>query len=117
MIIGLGWRSGPSAGTSTGGLLTSGSRAEFYLTDAPSSALSLLMISLRSNPTGMFGGTIATLPIHESVLFTVDANGKVTFPVPGGGGPFSMYGQFLVLDPKASFGLGISNALRVDVQR
>ena len=99
------------------GLLMSGSSAEFRLTNAPASALALLMISLQSKPTGMFGGTIVTVPILESVVLAMDQTGKVAFPVPGGGGPRSLYAQFLVLDPKASFGLGISNALRVDLQR
>jgi hypothetical protein len=57
------------------------------------------------------------LPILESVFFAADPTGRVVFPVPGGNGPFSMYAQFLVRDAKASFGIGISNALRVDVQR
>ena len=99
------------------GLLTSGSSAVFRLYDAPPSALSLLGVSLQSNPISLFGGTVVPIPLVQAVFIATDKDGKVEFPLPGGQGPFSIFAQFLIDDPKATFGIGISNALRIDVQK
>lgn len=99
------------------GLLHSGSSAEFRLYNAPTNSQSMLMISLTSNPTALFGGTIVTLPTFVGAVIPTGPDGTVKFTAPGGSGPQTLYAQYLILDPGASFGLGISNALRVDLQK
>lgn len=99
------------------GLLMSGSTCRFNLYDAPSGAPTLLLVSTSSNPTTLLGGTIVPLPAQQEVYVLASTTGEVVFTAPGGGGPRSLYAQYLIADPKASFGLAMSNALRVDLQR
>ena len=54
--------------------------------------------------------------MHERKALMADlSDGFIALP--GGLGPFSFYAQYLIDDPKATFGVGISNAIRIDVQR
>jgi len=99
------------------GLLHTGSSAEFELYAAPANSQSLLMIALASNPVPLFGGTLVTLPNFVGAVLPTGSDGTVKFTAPGGSGPQSLYAQFLILDPAASFGIGISNALRIDLQK
>ena len=77
----------------------------------------MLAVSLQSNPIGAFGGTVLPNPFLHAVLVVTTKDGVVEFVLPGGQGPFSVFAQFLIDDPNATFGIGISNALRIDVQR
>lgn len=98
------------------GQLISGRSAEFELTRAPGTAIAILMISTQRNDSNIFGGTFLPVPPQLAVHFVTTANGKVAFTVPGGGGPLRLYGQYVILDTGASFGIGFSNALKIDFQ-
>ncbi|MCB9868467.1 MAG: PQQ-dependent sugar dehydrogenase [Planctomycetes bacterium] len=97
------------------GLLGSGSSAQLRLFDAPPQALVLLWVGNASNPTPLFGGTVVPVPVLGEALLVADSEGRVVFTIPGGGGPQSLFAQYLILDPGATSGIGISNALRVDL--
>ncbi|MAE77592.1 MAG: glucose dehydrogenase [Planctomycetes bacterium] len=98
------------------GLLTSGNTAELRLARAPTATLAILVASSQRNPTNIFGGMLLPVPMQLLINFVTDSSGTVRFTVPGGGGKLSIYTQYVILDPKASFGFGFSNALRVDFQ-
>ena len=99
------------------GLLTSGSSAEFRLYRAAPTTPAALGVSLTSTPTRLFGGTVVPLPLLTYVVVMTDREGKVEFTLPGGVGRFSFFAQFLIHDPRAFAGVGMSNALRIDSQR
>jgi hypothetical protein len=65
-------------------------------------------------PVPFKGGTLIPVPI--ALLFSVpaDASGNVTLPVPGGGGPATLFLQAVVPDAAQVQGFVISNALQVD---
>jgi len=61
----------------------------------------------------LFGGTVVPgLPLTTSLLQT-DARGAACMSFPGGGGPATLFAQFLVLDPAAVQGVSLSNAVSV----
>ncbi len=97
------------------GLLNGGNSADVSLTDAPATTLTLLFASLNQNPVNTLGGTI--IPdlngVAQFSIFT-GAGGSWVLTVPGGFGTFSVYVQAIIDDPAASFGVGISNAWRLD---
>jgi hypothetical protein len=99
------------------GLLDSGNEARFTLDRAPANVISVLVVSTKSTPTQLLGGTFAPFPPEATIAFMTDAQGRVSFTIPGGGGPTTAYAQYAIYDPKATFGVGISNALRVDFQK
>ena len=72
---------------------------------------------MTSNPTNLFGGTVVPFPPLVVFHFLTDKDGTVKFVVPGGGGPTSLFAQYLIFDPNATFGIGLSNAIRIDFQR
>lgn len=110
---------GPGASTFSicGGDLSSGTTATLRLTNAPAQTAALLLAGVQANPTAFYGGLLVPLPPVLQVLLTTDANGEITIPgVPGGLGPVSVYAQFAVVDAAAPLGVGLSNALRIDLK-
>lgn len=95
------------------GLLTRGNRARFRVRNAPANTTGVLALSSRRNPTRYFFGTLVPALPLEVLPFSTDTNGEWSFVVPGGGGPGSAYGQAAVIDGNS---LGLSNALRIDLQ-
>ena len=98
------------------GLLTTGFSAEMHLQDAPANKIAILFVSATSGSTPFMGGTLVPgLPVLFTLSFVTDGDGKLFLgAAPGGGGPFSAYTQWAIADPGATFGVGMSNALRLD---
>ena len=95
------------------GLLASGSSAEFRLFRVAGGAPSVLALAAQSQPISVFQGTLIPNPPQLLPVFLTGPDGAVRFSLPGGGGPFDVYGQFLVYDPGASDSVAFSNALRI----
>ena len=98
-----------------GGDLSSGTTAEMTLTNAAPSQALLILVSLDNNPTPIAGGTVITSPLFGVIISATDIFGEFNFTVPGGGGPLTLFAQAIYDDPAQAFGLGISNALQVEL--
>jgi hypothetical protein len=100
------------------GPLTAGSTASLALTQAASSAPSLLLVSVTSQPVPFLGGTLAAFPPVLTLPATTSPLGTITLTVPSwpaglsGHEPFF---QFAILDGVAVQGVALSNALMADV--
>lgn len=94
--------------------LNSGNSATLSLTQAPANALSLLFIGSVLNPVPFKGGLLAPVPFFLDISLFTDGSGQISFPVPGGGGPVTVYGQFAIADPAQLNGVGLSNTLQID---
>lgn len=102
---------------STCGLLSIGESCEVDLEDAPANRLSLLLASLSQSPVPAFGGTfVPGAPLVCVAVLNTDANGRIDLAVGGGSGPVTFYAQYLIDDPGATAGVGMSNALKIDFQ-
>jgi hypothetical protein len=98
----------------TCGLLTQGYSAQFILRDAPASVSAVLAISTTQNPITFPGlGTLVPNPVLIDAPFVTDPSGTVTFSIQGGLFSAVLYGQWLMFDPGASGGVGVSNALEI----
>ena len=96
------------------GSLASGGTADVRLQDAAPRAPAWLVASLAPGGLPFAGGVLVPLPDFLVGPFATDAAGTLEFAsVPGGGGPLLLYAQWIVLDPGASFGKSLSNALLV----
>ncbi len=95
------------------GLLGAGQSADFQLRDALPLTAAALLLSNSNNPFPLPFGTIVPVPPLLVVAFATDAQGQVVFSVAGGAGPAVVFGQWGVLDPGATAGVALSNALQV----
>jgi len=93
--------------------LDTGNTATLALEQAAPSSLAVLFLSLAENPTPFKGGTLVTIPFAVSVSLVTDPTGAIALPVPGGGGPATLYGQLAISDPSQPNGVAISNALEI----
>jgi choice-of-anchor B domain-containing protein len=93
--------------------LDTGNVATVTLDQAAPNALSVLFLSLGTNPVPFKGGTLVTLPILLDLTFSTDGSGTLTFPISGGGGPVTVYGQFAIADGSQPKGVALSNALEI----
>jgi glucose/arabinose dehydrogenase len=87
--------------------------AEFILRRAPASTAGVLLISSQRNDLPVFGGTLVPNPVEIFVGITTNGTGRTQFTIQGGVGPAVVYAQVALLDAGATFGLGMSNALRI----
>ena len=53
-------------------------------------------------------------PSKQIILFT-DGAGRIQGTFPGGGGPLTIWGQFVMLDPTAVAGIAMSDAVQVSL--
>jgi hypothetical protein len=99
-----------------GGDLSTGTTADLQLVGAPASTPAFLFIGTVQGAAPLKGGTLVPEPWTLMMSLATDANGKVLIPgVAGGGGPLSVYTQFVVQDPSQTLGWGLSNAVRIDL--
>lgn len=99
-----------------GGDLSTGTTAALTLTGAPANEMALILAGFSSTPTPAFGGTVVPIPAAFNVFLSTDGSGTLGIPsIAGGGGPLSIYVQILVNDPGQIAGVGISNAVRMDL--
>ncbi len=99
------------------GILVTGGSALLRVYKAPAKVPGVIVLSLNKNPTRFnFGTVVPTVPL-SIVGYVTDDRGQLKFSIPGGGGPVSIYAQNGFLDKGASWGVGLSNALQINVQK
>ena len=94
------------------GSLARGSTGTLRVTDFPPNTPVFAGLSAGRDLLVAYGATI--VPQAPALIgpFLADASGAFVLTIPGGGAP--LYMQWAGLDPQASFGLGFSNALRLE---
>lgn len=107
---------GPSELALCGDALASGGVADLLLHGAPAVTPIHFFAGAGQGQTPLGLGTfVPTAPLVEFIVPT-DAEGRVFLPnVPGGGGPVSAYLQAAYPDAALPGGIGLSNALKVDL--
>ncbi len=96
------------------GTLATGQTADFLLEDAKPLAGAAAVIGFTQIHAPYAGGVLVPAPDVLLFGFTADAAGTISLPgVPGGGGPFDIYMQWVVFDAGATFGKAFSNGLRI----
>lgn len=93
--------------------LDSGNSATLTLENAAPSSLAVLFLGLSSNPTSFKGGQLVPVPVFRQVVMSTDINGEISFAVPGGSGPISVYAQYGIADASQPFGAALSNAVEL----
>lgn len=95
--------------------LATGGSATLEVEGAPAFAPVHFVVSPFFSPTPFKGGTLVPVPIV--LLFSVpsDAAGAVSLPVPGGGGPATIFIQAIVPDAAQVQGFALSNALQIEL--
>lgn len=102
-----------------GPALATGKTGTMKITHGPVNGSALLLVSIANSPVSAFGGVLHAFPILFTINLPLDADGKVSFPVPGGSGPLSVYVQALLLKPFAASVADITditNCVRIDLQ-
>src|SRR5262249_5681176 len=106
---------GTSSLSMCGGDLSSGTTADLQLTGAPANEPAFLIAGLVNAPVPLKGGTLVPFPWTLLVSLVTDGTGQVLLPgIAGGGGPLTVFAQFVVTDPAQTLGYGFSNALKID---
>ncbi len=100
---------------SASGSMATGGVAQFTLEDAAPLTTAWLALSAASAEQPFKGGVLVPAAPLVVVGVPTDGNGWVQFPASGGGGPFSVFIQFVVADGAAFGGFALSNALDVAV--
>ena len=95
--------------------LVAGGVADLLLSGAPADAPAYLFAGFTNQPTPFAGGTILPYPANYFVPYVADFNGQLFFEeFPGGGGPLTLFTQFVVADPLQADGYAISNTLAIE---
>ncbi len=98
-----------------GGDLSTGTTADFLLTNAPPFAITTMLISTNLNPqfSPKVFGTLGPLPPLFILGVSTDGSGQLNIPdgVPGGSGPVSIYIQAVVVDDTQIKDFAVSNTL------
>ncbi len=101
-----------------GGPLTPGSTASLALTQAASSAPSVLLVAVTSLPVPFLGGTLAAFPPVLALPLTTSPLGSISLTVPSwpqGLAGSDLYFQYAILDAAAVQGVALSNALKANI--
>ena len=105
---------GSASFTLCGDGLDSGQTSDVQLAGATPFATSWLVLGGTLAPTPFKGGQIVPVPYLVATPVPLDnTGGFVIGAVPGGNGPFTVYGQALYPDPTQLKGWGFSNALEI----
>jgi hypothetical protein len=107
---------GPGTATFSlcGGDLSSGTFATLSILGTPAFAGGILISDFFLVPTPWNGGTLINPGPAIMLGFNTDGGGNLVLPgFPGGFGNFPMYAQALYLDAGTPFGIGFTNALRI----
>jgi hypothetical protein len=108
---------GPGTATLTmcGGDLSTGTTADLLLTGATPGGTAFLILGLTNAPTPLKGGLLVPVPILLQLALPINGSGEVLVAnAAGGGGPFTVYAQYVYTDGAQTEGFGFSNALGVD---
>lgn len=96
------------------GTLGTGQTADFLLEDAKPLAGAAAVIGFSQINAPYAGGVLVPAPDVLLFGFAADASGTISLPgVPGGGGPFDVWMQWVVFDAGATSGKAFSNGLRI----
>ena len=96
--------------------LASGQAATLRLDDAAPAAPAWVVFGGTFAPTPLFGGDVVPLPGQLYFLGSTDASGTLGFgPIPGGGGPVTLFAQVAHIDVAQPALVGLSNAVQVDL--
>jgi len=100
--------------------IATGNRVDVLLRQASKSQLAYLFLGLQNNPTPKYGGTIVPVPpIMMLPMITIPSErchtGEIYFKTDCGGGPATVFAQFVYVDPDQCEGYGFSNALELDI--
>ncbi len=109
---------GPGTGTLSlcGGDLSTGTTADLAVVNATANQAGLLLAGLTSTPTPFYGGVLLPIPVAFQYPTVTDGAGQLHLNgLPGGGGPISAWVQFIYVDPAQFRGVGITNAVRMDL--
>lgn len=99
------------------GDLSTGGTADFLLEDCLPLTQAWLVLSFTQINAPFSGGVLVPAPDFLFGPLPVDAAGELLIGgVAGGGGPFDLFAQYVVIDPGASFGRALSNGLQVHWQ-
>ncbi|MFT7464613.1 MAG: hypothetical protein ACI9EF_002969, partial [Pseudohongiellaceae bacterium] len=99
------------------GDLSSGGTADFALSDALPGATAFLVFSLNSVFAPFSGGILVPAPDFLVGPFVTDGSGDVLISaVAGGGGPFDVFVQYVIVDPGAVLGRSMSNGIQAHWQ-
>ena len=110
----LGYGGPGNAHLSVTGYLGTGNTGSIDLVGAPPSTAAWLLASTQLNPTPFVGGTVVTVPVAAYFPLFTDSQGEIHIPgLPGGGGPLTVYLQYLHVLPSGPLGYGLSNAVEV----
>lgn len=110
---------GPGTGTLTmcGGDLSTGTTADVLLSGATPGGTAFLILGLNNSPTPLKGGLLVPVPILAQQAFPIDGAGMVLISnAAGGGGPLTVYAQYVYTDGAQAQGFGFSNALQIEFQ-
>ncbi|MCB9896698.1 MAG: M36 family metallopeptidase [Planctomycetes bacterium] len=94
-----------------GAPLSTGNAPELRVENATPSGNVFLVIGLANNPTPFKGGLLVPVPITLLLSAPADGAGVLAFPLPGGGGPLSVYVQAAAADGSQLLGYELSNAV------
>ena len=98
-----------------GGSLATGTTTDLTLWGVPANGPVFLVAGLSANPTPFKGGTLVPLPLLLVAPFVAGPAGTLVVPgISGGGGPASVFVQFVRQDPGLPGGYGFSNAVQLD---
>ena len=96
-----------------GDLALGGSGGTFELVDAPPVTSTLLFLSLSSSPTPFKGGMLVPVPPAAAIPIPTSASGAISIAFPAPALPFTLYAQYALIDPGATLGVGLSNAVSI----
>jgi len=117
--VDVGFGKAASSGTfprlSACGGLASGQSANLALNAAAGATQVWLGASTAASPVSIFDGTVVPNPLTIFGPFPTPTSGILSFPITGGGGPFTGYVQYAIADAGATFGVCFSNGLRLDM--
>ena len=98
-----------------GGNLSTGTTADLSITGAVPNQVGLLLIGQQRSAVSFRDGTLLPIPFLQLVPLPADPSGDILISsIPGGGGPLTLYLQFVDPDAAMPKGYRISNALEVD---
>ncbi|GJM21645.1 MAG: hypothetical protein DHS20C15_15600 [Planctomycetota bacterium] len=99
------------------GSLATGGNATFTLEMARPNSPAFLVLAAGEGNLPFKGGTLVPLPQLIAGPFHTDGSGELNIgSITGGGGPFSVFAQWAVIDADGPVGISLSNALEIHVQ-
>jgi hypothetical protein len=95
--------------------IAGGAAADLRLSGVPPGAPALIVAGFASSPTPFFGGTLVPVPPTVVVPVSADATGSVLVKDLTGPGPATVYVQAVYADAGLPQGLGMSNAVGIEL--